>query len=46
MMAVQITTEPNFAFGDPRALFDAGQYMPPTGPYSYPFPNYDVSADG
>jgi Tol biopolymer transport system component len=46
MMAVQITTQPNFAFGSPRALFDAGQYMPPTGPYSYPFPNYDVSPDG
>ena len=46
MMALQITIEPNFAFGIPRILFDAGQYMPPTGPYSYPFPNYDVSPDG
>jgi hypothetical protein len=46
MMKVQITTEPNFAFGGPQILFDAGQYMPPTGPYSYPFPNYDVSPDG
>jgi Tol biopolymer transport system component len=46
MMAVQITTRPNFAFGGPRILFDAHQYMPPTGPYSYPFPNYDVSPDG
>jgi eukaryotic-like serine/threonine-protein kinase len=46
MMAVQITTEPNFAFGSPRMLFDTSQYMPPTGPYSYPFPNYDVSPDG
>jgi Tol biopolymer transport system component len=46
MMAVQITTQSGFAFGSPRMLFDAGQYMPPTGPYSYPFPNYDVSPDG
>jgi serine/threonine-protein kinase len=46
MMAVQITTQPSFAFGSPRRLFDASQYMPPTGPYSYPFPNYDVSPDG
>ncbi len=46
MMAVQITTQQGFVFGSPRTLFDASQYMPPTGPYSYPFPNYDVSPDG
>ena len=46
MMAVEITTEPNFVLGSARMLFEGGQYMPPTGPYSYPFPNYDVSPDG
>jgi eukaryotic-like serine/threonine-protein kinase len=46
MMVVEITTQPNFAFGSPRMLFEGGQYMPPSGPYSYPFPNYDVSPDG
>ncbi len=46
MMAVEITTEPNFVLGSARMLFERGQYMPPTGPYSYPFPNYDVSPDG
>jgi len=46
MMAVEITTRPSFAAGSPKLLFEAGQYMPPTGPFSYPFPNYDVSPDG
>ena len=46
MMAVEVTSVPSFTVGSPRILFDAHQYMPPTGPYSYPFPNYDVSPDG
>jgi eukaryotic-like serine/threonine-protein kinase len=46
MMAVEVTTLPSFTVGSPRMLFDVAQYMPPTGPYSYPFPNYDVSPDG
>jgi hypothetical protein len=46
MMAIEITTKPNFVLGSARMLFEGGQYMPPTGPYSYPFPNYDVSPDG
>jgi eukaryotic-like serine/threonine-protein kinase len=46
MMAVDIATQPNFAAGKPRVLFQGEQYMPPTGPYPYPFPNYDVSPDG
>ncbi len=46
MMAVEVTSVPSFTVGSPRILFDAHQYMPPTGPYSYPFPNYDVSLDG
>jgi Tol biopolymer transport system component/predicted Ser/Thr protein kinase len=41
MMAVDITTQPSFAAGKPRMLFE-GQYekTPST------FPNYDVSPDG
>jgi serine/threonine-protein kinase len=41
MMAVEITTQPGFAAGTPRMLFE-GQYAPA------PFPgtNYDVSPDG
>jgi hypothetical protein len=46
MMSVDITTQPSFALGSPRILFDVGPYMPTTGPYSYPLPNYDVSPDG
>jgi eukaryotic-like serine/threonine-protein kinase len=46
MMVVEITTQPSFAMGRPRTLFEGGQYMPPTGSYPYPFPNYDVSPDG
>lgn len=46
MMAVEIKTKPSFASGSPRMLFDVGPYMPATGPFSYPFPNYDVSGDG
>jgi eukaryotic-like serine/threonine-protein kinase len=41
MMAVEIATQPSFAVGKPRMLFE-GQYQasPATGP------NYDVSPDG
>jgi Tol biopolymer transport system component len=46
MMVVDITTQPSFAMGRPRMLFEGGQYGLPTGSYSYPFPNYDVSPDG
>jgi Tol biopolymer transport system component len=46
MMVVEITTQPSFAFGSPRMLFEGEQYMPAAGAYSYPFPNYDVSPDG
>jgi len=42
MMAVEITTQPSFAAGRPRILFEAGQYLP-TPAVS---PNYDVSPDG
>jgi len=41
MMAVEITTQPNFALGNPRMLFE--------GPYALsavPVSNYDVSPDG
>jgi eukaryotic-like serine/threonine-protein kinase len=42
MIAVEITTQPNFSVGKPQLLFE--------GPYvlgvSGPFPNYDVSPDG
>jgi Tol biopolymer transport system component/predicted Ser/Thr protein kinase len=41
MMAVDIATQPSFAAGRPRVLFE-GQYQPTT---TTP-PNYDVSADG
>jgi serine/threonine-protein kinase len=41
MMAVDIATQPSFAAGKPRVLFE-GQYAPTQGTS----PNYDVSADG
>jgi hypothetical protein len=41
MMAVDIATQPGFAAGKPRVLFE-GQYVPTPGS----FPNYDVSSDG
>ena len=31
MMAVEITTQPSFAFGSPRMLFEGEQYMPADG---------------
>jgi len=41
MMAVDITTEPNFKAGKPRVLFERHyEPTPATGP------NYDVSPDG
>jgi Tol biopolymer transport system component len=41
MMAVDIATQPSFASGKPRMLFE-GQYSPAPGTT----PNYDVSPDG
>ena len=41
MMAVEIATQPSFAAGNPRMLFE-GQYVPTPGTV----PNYDVSPDG
>jgi eukaryotic-like serine/threonine-protein kinase len=41
MMAVDIATQPGFAAGKPRVLFE-GQYQPTPAT----FPNYDVSPDG
>jgi Tol biopolymer transport system component len=41
MMAVEITTQPSFALGNPRVLLE-GPYMLATVPIS----NYDVSPDG
>jgi serine/threonine protein kinase len=41
MMAVEITTQPNFSAGKPRMLFE-GQYEPSPATT----PNYDVSPDG
>ena len=41
MMAVDIATQPGFAAGKPRMLFE-GQYVPTP----VTFPNYDVSPDG
>jgi Tol biopolymer transport system component/predicted Ser/Thr protein kinase len=41
MMAVDITTQPGFAAGTPKLLFE-GRYA--TGPF--PIANYDVSPDG
>jgi eukaryotic-like serine/threonine-protein kinase len=41
MMAVEIATQPSFAAGKPRMLFE-GPYEPPP----VPIPNYDVSTDG
>jgi eukaryotic-like serine/threonine-protein kinase len=46
MMVAEISTQPSFAVGRPRMLFEGAKYVPPTGPYPYPFPNYDVSPDG
>jgi serine/threonine-protein kinase len=46
MMEVEIRTQPSFVLGIRRMLFEGAQYMSPMGPYSYPFPNYDVSLDG
>ncbi len=41
-MAVEITTEPAFAAGTPRLLFNAGWEVPAPGGQA----NYDVSSDG
>jgi serine/threonine protein kinase/Tol biopolymer transport system component len=41
VMAVEITTQPGFAAGNPRRLFE-GPYLPALAA----LPNYDVSADG
>jgi eukaryotic-like serine/threonine-protein kinase len=41
MMAADVATQPSFAAGKPRVLFE-GQYMPSQGTS----PNYDVSPDG
>jgi serine/threonine protein kinase/Tol biopolymer transport system component len=41
MMAVDIVTQPSFAAGKPRVLFE-GQYEPAP----FPIANYDVSPDG
>ena len=41
MMAVEIATQPGFAAGRPRVLFE-GEYLPTP----LLFPNYDVSPDG
>ena len=41
MMAVDITTQPGFAAGKPRMLFE-GQYQPTPAT----IPNYDVTPDG
>jgi Tol biopolymer transport system component len=41
MMAVEITTQPGFAAGTPRVLFE-GRYEPAP----FPVANYDVSPDG
>jgi serine/threonine-protein kinase len=43
MMAVDIATQPGFAAGKPRMLFE-GPYVPIPLPNT--FPNYDVSPDG
>jgi Tol biopolymer transport system component/predicted Ser/Thr protein kinase len=41
MMAVDIATQPSFAAGKPRMLFEGRYELSP-----YPVPNYDVSPDG
>jgi hypothetical protein len=41
MMAVDITTQPGFAAGAPRMLFEGRYDLAP-----FPLPNYDVSRDG
>jgi serine/threonine-protein kinase len=46
MMAVDIATQPGFAAGKPRMLFE-GPYLPRTNlPTLATMPNYDVSPDG
>ncbi len=42
LMAVPITTQPNFSAGTPKALFEGDYQMLP----AQSTPNYDVSADG
>ncbi len=42
LMAVQITTQPNFSAGTPKTLFEGDYQMRP----AQSSPNYDVSADG
>jgi len=44
MMAVDVTTQPTFAAGKPRLLFEARQYAP--NPLGGQRPNYDVLPDG
>jgi serine/threonine-protein kinase len=44
MMAVDVTTQPTFAAGKPRLLFEARQYVPNS--LVGLRPNYDVSPDG
>lgn len=41
MTAVDVTTQPSFAAGKPKILFE-GRYVPSNTAY----PNYDASADG
>jgi eukaryotic-like serine/threonine-protein kinase len=41
MMAVDIATQPSFAAGKPRMLFEGPYELPP-----FPITNYDVSLDG
>jgi hypothetical protein len=41
MMAVDVTTQPDFSAGKPRVLFE-GPYVLTPGT----FPNYDVTPDG
>jgi hypothetical protein len=41
MMAVGVTTQPNFSAGKPRMLFEGPYLLSPQT-----FPNYDVSPDG
>ena len=42
MMAVEISTQPNFSAGTPRRLFETPYSLSSSGPYA----NYDVSLDG
>jgi hypothetical protein len=41
MMSVEITSEPNFAMGNPRVLFERPYVLA-----MVPISNYDVSPDG